>query len=65
MKKWLFLTYFSHFLVTKEKTQKSFGTFLTHINARILLTQVTFLALPILQKLRIYHMVSLWCDFWC
>ena len=46
LKNWLFLTYFSHFLVTREKLQK----FLKHvshshtyIHTRILLTLLTFL----------------------
>ena len=57
-KKGLFLTYFSHFLVTREKTQKSFGTYPTYIHTRILLILLTFFfffAFPILQKLQIYH----------
>ena len=53
-KKGLFLTYL-RFLVTREKTQKSFRTYLTYIQTRILLTLLTFSALPILQKIRIYH----------
>ena len=56
LKKGLFLTYFSHFLVTREKLQK----FLQHIShshtyTRILLTLLTFFALPILEKIRIYQ----------
>ena len=39
------------FLVTREKTPK----YLTYINTRIYLTLLIFIALPILQKLRIYH----------
>ena len=53
-KKGLFLTYFSHFLVTTEKLQK----FLQHISethTRFLLTLLTFFALPILKKIRIYQ----------
>ena len=56
-KKRLFLTYFSHFLVTRENTH-SFSTYLTYIRTRILLTLLTFfffLTLPILQKLWFYH----------
>ena len=49
-KKGLFLTYFSHFLVTREKLQNSFSTYLTHIHTRNLLTALTFFALPILKK---------------
>ena len=51
--KWLFLTDFSHFLVTSYKN--SFSTYLKHIHNRILLTLLTFFALPILKKIRIYH----------
>ena len=51
-KKKLFWTYFSHFLVTREKLQK----FLTNIHTRILLILLTFFALPILKKkIRIYQ----------
>ena len=46
----LFLTYFSHFLVTRESYKNSFSTYLTHIHTRILLTLLTFFALPILKK---------------
>ena len=42
-KKGLFLTYFSHFLVTREKLKNSFSTYLTHIHTRILFTLLTFL----------------------
>ena len=63
LKKGLFLTYFSHFLVTREKTQK----FLQHISHLHTYTYFAhpivfffsffffFFALPILQKIRIYH----------
>ena len=47
------------FLVTNEKTQNSISTYFTsihtYIHTRVLLTLLTFFALPILQKLRIYH----------
>ena len=55
LKKGLFLTYFSHFLVTRESYKNSFSTYLTHIHAHILLTLLTFFALPILKKIRIYQ----------
>ena len=32
LKKGLFLTYFSHFLVTRESYKNSFSTYLTHIH---------------------------------
>ena len=44
----LFLTQFSQFLVTREKTQ----TFLQPIPH---LQKYTYFCLPIMQKLRIYH----------
>ena len=55
LKKRLFLTYFSHFLVTRESYKKSFSTYLTHIHTCILLTLLTFFALPILKKIQIYQ----------
>ena len=51
----LFLTYFSHFLVTREKLQKSFSTYLTHIHTRILLTLLTFFPYQFWKKIRIYQ----------
>ena len=54
-KKRLFLTYFSHFLVTREKTPK----FLQHMSLlhtyKYFAHPIDFFALPILQNLRIYH----------
>ena len=35
--------------------KNSFSTYLTHIHTRILLTLLTFFALPILKKIRIYQ----------
>ena len=66
LKKELFLTYFSHFLATREKTQK----FLQHISH---LHKYTYFAHPIdlfclpdLAKIaNLSGMVSLWCDSWC
>ena len=65
-KKWLFLTYFSHFLVTRETTQK----FLQHISHLHTYTYfahpINFFAFPIFQKnANLSGMVSLWCDSWC
>ena len=48
--KGLFLTYFSHCLVTRESYKNSFSTYLTYIHTCILLTLLTFFALPILKK---------------
>ena len=58
LKKGLFFTYFSHFLVTKEKIQK----FLQHISHshNILLTLLTFLALPILKKKNEFIRYGFW-----
>ena len=53
-KKGLFLTYFSHVLVTREKLQKFFCTYLTHIHTRILLTLLTFVPYQF-KKIRIYQ----------
>ena len=52
--KGLILTYFSHFLVTREKTQKSFSIYLTYIHTRILPTLLTF-CLTEFAKLLINH----------
>ena len=66
LKKGLFLTYFSHFLVTRESYKNSFSTYLTHIHTRILLTLLTFFALPILKKkMNLSETVSLWYESWC
>ena len=55
LKKGLFLTYFSYFLVTREKLQK----FLQHISHSHTYTYfahpIGFFALPILKKIRIYQ----------
>ena len=48
------LTYFSHFLVTRGKFQK-FLQHITHSHTHILLTLLTFFALPILKKIQIYQ----------
>ena len=37
------LTYFSHFLVTRESYKNSYSTYLTHIHTCILLTLLAFL----------------------
>ena len=60
-KKGLFLTHFSHFLVTRESYKNSFSTYLTHIHTSILLTLLTFFFFFCLtnfekkKKVRIYH----------
>ena len=54
-KKGLFLTYFSHFLVTREKLQK-FLQHIFHIHTCILLTLLTFLPHQFWKKeIRIYQ----------
>ena len=54
-KRAIFLTYFSHFLVSREKLQK----FLQHISQTHTYTYfvhpIDFFALPILKKIRIYQ----------
>ena len=63
LKKGLFLTYFSHFLVTREKTQRILQlshlhtyTYFAHpIDFLFFCFLFLFFAFPILQKLRIYH----------
>ena len=60
LKKGLFLTYFSHFLVTREKL-RNFLQHISHsyIHTRTLLTLLTFFALTILKKIRIYQILFL------
>ena len=54
--KGLFLTYISHFLVTREKLQKFLQHIShSHIHTHILLTLLTFFALQILKKIQIYQ----------
>ena len=53
-KKGYFWPTFHIFLVTRESYKNSFSTYLTHIHTRILLTLLTFFALPILKKIWIY-----------
>ena len=61
--KGLFLTYFSHVLVTRESSKHSFSINLTLYFAH----PVGFFALPILKKKNTNSsgMVSLWCDSLC
>ena len=54
-KRAIFDLLFTFFLVTRKKDKNSFSTYLTHIHKRILLTLLTFFALPILKKIRIYQ----------
>ena len=65
-KKWLFLAYFSNFLVTREKLQK----FLQHVSHSYTYTYVAhpidFFFLTNCEKnTNLSGMVSLWCDSWC
>ena len=48
----LLFTFSSH---QGKVTKNSFSTYLTHIHTHILLTLLTFFALPILKKIRIYQ----------
>ena len=64
------LTYFSHFLVTRESCKNSFSTYLTHIHTRILIILLTFFALLIFpanfeKNTNLSGTVSLWYEFWC
>ena len=62
LKKGLFLTYFSHFLVTRESYKNSFSTYLTHIHTCILLTVLTFLPYQFWKSTNLSGMVSLWYE---
>ena len=57
LKKGLFLTYFSHFLVPKESYKNSFSTYLALIHTCILLTLLTFFfcLTNFEKKMRIYQ----------
>ena len=58
----LLFTFSSH----QGKLQNSFSTYLKHIHTRILLTLLTFFALPILKKnTNLSGTVSLWYESWC
>ena len=60
----LYLTYFSYFLVTREKTQK----FQVHISLTYIYFShpIDFLYLTKFEKnANLSCMVSLWCDSWC
>ena len=60
----LLFTFFSH----QGKITKNYvSTYLTHIHTRILLTLLTFFALPILKKknMNLSGTVSLWYESWC
>ena len=63
----LFFTYFSQFLVTREKTQK----FLQHIShlhtyTHIFCSPIDFICLTNFAKItNLSCMVSLWCNSWC
>ena len=66
----LFLTYFSHLLVTRETTQKFLQhiiplTCIVYIINTCFAHPVDFFAFPVLQKLHLSCMVSLWYDSWC
>ena len=49
---YLLFTFFRH---QGKVTKNSFSTYLSHIHTRILLTLLTFIALPIFKKIRIYQ----------
>ena len=55
-KEGLFLTYFSHFLVTRESYKNSFSTYLTHIHTYMYFAHPNdFFALPILKKYEFFR----------
>ena len=54
-KKGYFWPTFHIFQLPGKNYKNSFSTYLTHIHTRILLTLLTFFALPILKKIRIYQ----------
>ena len=54
-KKGYFWPTFHILLVTREKLQNFFSKYLTHVHTCILLTQLTFFALPVSKKIRIYQ----------
>ena len=59
-KRGLFLTYFSHFLVTRENTQ-NFFLHISHLHTYTCFAHpIDFFAFSILQKLRIFHV---WFSF--
>ena len=54
-KRAIFDLLFTFFSYRGKVTKIPFSTYLTHIHTRILLTLLTFFALPILKKIRIYQ----------
>ena len=54
-KRAIFDLLFTFFSQQGKVTKNSFSTYLTRIHTRILLTLLTFFALPILKKIRIYQ----------
>ena len=54
----LLFTFSSH---QGKSYKNSFSTYLKHIHTRILLTLLTFFALPILKKIQIYQVRFLFC----
>ena len=66
LKKGLFLTYFSHFLVTREKTQKFFQ-YISHLDTYTYIAHpIDFFCFTNFAKItNLSCMVSLRCDSWC
>ena len=62
--KWIVLTYFTHFLVTRGKYTK-ISQHISHLHTRILLILLTFLLYQFCKIVNLSCMVSLWCDSWC
>ena len=66
-KKWLFLTYFSHFLVTREKLQK-FLQHISHSHTYTFFAHTIDFVLPCQcwkKNTNLSGMVSLWYESWC
>ena len=60
---WLTFHFFSH---QGKDTKNPFTTYPTYIHTHILLTLLSFFAIPILWNYaNLSYMVSLWCDSWC
>ena len=66
LKKGLFLTYFSHFLVSREKLQKCIQHISQTHKYAYDANPIDFFALPILKKNKnLLGTVSLWYESWC
>ena len=66
-KKTIFDLLFTFLVTSPGKSHKnSYSTYLTHIHTCLLLTLLTFFALPILKKnTNLSGVVSVWYESWC